>query len=49
MEEQSKSKKTVYRDMGFNGFGSGENAVAVDVEDGRIVRIRPLHLDEKYE
>lgn len=40
--------KTVYKSMGFNSFGLGSNGAAVDVKDGRIVRIRPMHLDEKY-
>jgi len=42
------SDKTVYKTTGWCGFGSGSNTAAVDVKDGRIARIRPLHLDEKY-
>ena len=40
--------KTVYKSMGFNSFGLGSNGAAVDVKDGKIARIRPMHLDEKY-
>ena len=43
------SDKTVYKTTGWCGFGSGSNTAAVDVEDGRIARIRPLHLDEKLD
>jgi len=31
-----------------NSFGHGGGAARVDVENGKIVRIRPLHYDEKY-
>ena len=43
------SDKTVYKTTGWCGFGSGSNTAAVDVKDGRIARIRPLHLDEKLD
>jgi len=29
-------------------MGTGSNPVMVDVKDGRIVRLRPLHYDWKY-
>ena len=28
--------------------GTGGEPTAVDSKDGKIVRIRPLHIDEKY-
>ena len=40
--------KTVYKTTGWCGFGSGSNTAAVDVKDGKIARIRPLDLTEKY-
>ncbi len=40
--------KTVYKNTCWCGFGTGSNAAAVDVKDGRVARIRPLHLDRKY-
>ena len=40
--------KTVYKSLGLCGFGLGSNSAAVDVKDGKIIRIRPLHYDEKY-
>ncbi|WP_139653289.1 molybdopterin-dependent oxidoreductase [Raoultibacter phocaeensis] len=41
--------KTVYKSLGLCGFGLGSNSAAVDVKDGKILRIRPMHYDEKYE
>jgi len=40
---------TTYKNLGFCGFAVGANASCVDVKNGRIVRVRPLHWDEKYE
>ena len=40
--------KTVLKNLGFCGFAINSNTSCVDVKDGRIVRIRPLHLDEAY-
>ncbi|RDB60526.1 dehydrogenase [Gordonibacter sp. 28C] len=40
--------KTVYKTLGWCGFGVGAIAGAVDVKDGRVARIRPLHLDDAY-
>jgi molybdopterin guanine dinucleotide-containing S/N-oxide reductase-like protein len=37
---------TAYRDL---GHCIGSNAAAVDVKDGKIIRIRPLHYDLKYD
>jgi trimethylamine-N-oxide reductase (cytochrome c) len=42
------SETTTYKNMGFCGFAVGANASCVDVKNGRIVRVRPLHFDEKY-
>ena len=39
---------TTYKNLGFCGFAVGANASCVDVKNGRIVRVRPLHFDEKY-
>jgi len=43
-------EKTYIKGLGFCGVEplSGSNAAAVDVKDGRIVRIRPLHFDWRY-
>ena len=34
--------------MSFCSFGHGGGLVGVDVKNGKIVRIRPFHYDEKY-
>ncbi|HTY81584.1 MAG TPA: molybdopterin-dependent oxidoreductase, partial [Dehalococcoidales bacterium] len=44
---QPGAPETIIKGIGWLGF-SGFNAAAVDVKDGRIIRIRPLHYDSKY-
>src|SRR3990170_1544348 len=48
---QSKSgEKTLIRDISFCGVPeNGSNASMVDVKDGKIIRIRPMHYDWKYD
>ena len=41
--------KTVYKGMSLNAFGSNAITTAVDVKDGKIIRLRPLHYDSKYD
>ena len=40
--------KTFVRSLGLGGVLGGGNPAAVDVKNGKIVRIRPLHYDWKY-
>lgn len=40
--------RTIVKNLGFCSFGLSSNATSVDVKDGKIVRIRPLHYDENY-
>lgn len=40
--------KSVVKCIGFCGFGMGSNITEVDVKDGRVARIRPLHYDQLY-
>ena len=40
---------TTYKNLGFCGFGQGANSAAVDVKNGKLLRIRPLWYDEKFE
>jgi len=52
-EDMSKTgasgEKTLVRDISFCGVPeNGSNASMVDVKDGKIVRIRPMHYDWKY-
>ncbi len=44
------SGKTLIRDISFCGVPeNGSNASMVDVKDGKIIRIRPMHYDWKYD
>src|SRR4030066_125432 len=47
-KSEQKREKTVVKGLGFCGFGTDANISAVDVKDGRITRIRPLHFDWQY-
>jgi anaerobic selenocysteine-containing dehydrogenase len=43
------AEKTCIKAMGMlSETGTGGNAAAIDVRNGRIIRIRPLHYDWKY-
>ncbi len=42
-------EKTTIKNVGFCSFGSGANVTAIDIRDGKIIRLRPLHLDWKYD
>ena len=44
-----KPDKTVYKSLGLSGGIFGAAPCAVDVKNGKIVRIRPLHYDSKYD
>ncbi len=41
--------KTVIRSLGLGGLLGGSDPSCVDVKDGKILRIRPMHFDWKYE
>jgi anaerobic selenocysteine-containing dehydrogenase len=41
--------KTVLKALGLSGGIFGACPCSVDVKDGKVVRIRPLHWDEKYD
>jgi len=43
-----KEEKRMVKGIGFCSFSSGGNVAEVDVKDGKILRIRPLHYDWKY-
>ncbi len=44
-----KEEKTFIKGLGMVGEGGlASNVVAVDVKDGKIIRIRPFHYDWKY-
>ena len=37
---------TVFRGIAWSAFACSANTACVDVKDGRVLRIRPLHYDE---
>ncbi len=41
-------EKSFIKDISFCGVSDGSNTSVVDVKNGRMVRIRPLHYDWKY-
>jgi anaerobic selenocysteine-containing dehydrogenase len=41
--------KTVIKALGLSGGIFGACPCAVDVKDGKVIRIRPLHWDSKYD
>jgi molybdopterin guanine dinucleotide-containing S/N-oxide reductase-like protein len=41
-------EKSCVKDISWCGESYGSNASVVDVKDGKIIRIRPLHYDWKY-
>ena len=47
--QASYSDKTVYKALGLSGGIFGAAPCAIDVKNDRIVRIRPLHYDAKYD
>ena len=48
-EDRGTTEKTVIKSLGLSGGIYGAVPCAVDVKDGKIVRIRPLHYDSKYD
>jgi trimethylamine-N-oxide reductase (cytochrome c) len=41
-------EKSFVKDISFCGVANGSNTSVVDVKNGRVLRIRPLHYDWKY-
>ena len=41
-------ERTVVKGLGFVGVATDSNTVEVDVKDGRLIRINPLHYDRHY-
>jgi len=46
--KEAEKEKTFVIGLGFCGNGIDGNTSEVDVKDGKIIRIRPLHFDRKY-
>jgi len=47
----TKRIKTVYKALGHSAFGMGSNTseIDVDVENNKVIRIRPLNIDKVYD
>jgi len=43
-----KPDKSVYKSLALGGLLGGGGECTIDVKDGKVVRIRPFHYDEKY-
>ena len=41
-------EKTIVKGLSFGGVTDDANVAQVDVKNGKIIRIRPLHFDSKY-
>src|SRR4030042_5654105 len=41
-------EKTIGKGLSFGGVTDDANVAQVDVKNGKIIRIRPLHFDSKY-
>ena len=48
-EKQSAEEKSYVIGLGFCGGGAGSNTSIADVKNGKLLRIRPLHFDWKYD
>ena len=49
MKSDKTKEESYIKDISWCGESYGSNASVVDVKDGKIVRIRPLHYDWKYD
>ena len=49
LRAHSKMDKTVIKALSLAGLDRGGSPCAVDVKDGKIIRVRPLHYDWKYD
>jgi len=49
LRKEADEEKTFMKGLGFCSFGIGSNPATVDVKNGKIIRIRPLRYDWKYQ
>jgi anaerobic selenocysteine-containing dehydrogenase len=47
-QKPNKNEKSVVKGLAFANFGIDGNPAVLDIKDGKIIRIRPLHYDWKY-
>lgn len=48
-KKADKKEETIVKGLCFIGVGTDSNTIEADVKDGKLVRIKPLHYDRKYE
>jgi trimethylamine-N-oxide reductase (cytochrome c) len=46
---KTKGEKSYVKGLALSDFGIDGNPSVVDVKNGKILRIRPLHYDSKYD
>ncbi|MBN1643281.1 MAG: hypothetical protein JW856_00450, partial [Dehalococcoidales bacterium] len=46
--QETGKEKSFVKGLGLNDFGTCGNLSVIDVKNGKIVRIRPLHYDWQY-
>jgi len=46
---EAEEEKTIVLGQGFCAVGTDANVSAIDVKNGRVLRVRPLHYDWKYD
>jgi anaerobic selenocysteine-containing dehydrogenase len=49
VNQEARGEKSFVKGLGLNDFGDNGNISTVDVKNGKIVRIRPLHYDWQYD
>jgi molybdopterin guanine dinucleotide-containing S/N-oxide reductase-like protein len=48
MQDETDKKETLIKSLGLCAYSCGGNVTEIDVKAGKIVRIRPLHYETKY-
>jgi anaerobic selenocysteine-containing dehydrogenase len=46
---EARNEKSIVKGLSLMGFGSDGNVSVIDVKNGKMVRIRPLHYDWRYD
>ncbi|MFC1868512.1 molybdopterin-dependent oxidoreductase [Thermodesulfobacteriota bacterium] len=47
-EKETSEERTLIRSLGFCSFAVHNNVAEVDVKNGKVIRIKPLHYDREY-
>jgi anaerobic selenocysteine-containing dehydrogenase len=48
-DETDRNGKSIVKGLGLNDFGGNGNASVINIKKGKILRIRPLHYDWRYD